>query len=122
MIVYAHDKHREEESMDIHRREMLGMIGAGLAVGWNHSTSFTHGQDAATPKQIRVGMIGLDTSHVSVFTKMLNRDNSQDPGFAGCRITAAFPAGNPKFPLSRDRLEGFTKELRGLDVQIVNSI
>lgn len=70
---------------------------------------------------IRAGMIGLDTSHVIVFTKALN-----DPGntgdFAGVKIVAAYPGGNAEFPLSRDRVKGFTKQVSDAGVEIVNSI
>jgi predicted dehydrogenase len=77
------------------------------------------GGEADAP--IRIGMIGLDTSHVSVFSSLIN---GADPPaeLAGLRVVAAFPAGNPEFPLSRDRVQGFTKELEGRGVQMVDSI
>ncbi|MDB5386180.1 MAG: hypothetical protein JWM11_1826 [Planctomycetaceae bacterium] len=71
---------------------------------------------------IRVGIIGLDTSHVSVFTKLLNREDQQHAALKNVKVVAAFPGGNPSFPLSKDRLDGFTKEVRALGVTIVNSI
>lgn len=75
----------------------------------------------AKDKVIRVGMIGLDTSHVISFTKMINDPNAQGD-LAHIRIVAAFPGGSPSFPLSRDRVEGFTKQVRDMDVEIVHSI
>ena len=88
------------------------------------ATYLSHGMSyaAVQPGPIRIGMIGLDTSHVTVFTKYLNGDNSGDPALSGVRVVAAFPAGNPNFPLSINRLAGFTKEVRELGVTIVNSI
>lgn len=71
---------------------------------------------------LRLGIIGLDTSHVTVFTKYFNRDNSTDRQLQGVRVVAALPAGNPDFPLSRDRLARFTKEVSDLDVEIVSSL
>ncbi|MSR59175.1 MAG: Gfo/Idh/MocA family oxidoreductase [Planctomycetaceae bacterium] len=59
---------------------------------------------------------------MSVFTKLLNRDNSREPKLAGSRVVAASPAGNPNFPLSKDRVDGFTNEVRALGVKIVDSI
>jgi hypothetical protein len=55
------------------------------------------------PAVIRVGMIGLDTSHAVIFTRTLNQpDHTGD--LAGIKVVAAYPGGNPDFPLSRDRL------------------
>lgn len=75
----------------------------------------------AKDKVIRVGMIGLDTSHVISFTKMINDPNAKGD-LADIRIVAAFPGGSPTFPLSRDRVEGFTDQVRKMDIEIVDSI
>ncbi len=62
------------------------------------------------PSEQRIGLIGLDTSHVIAFTNMLNR--SEDPWHVpGGRVVAAFQGGSPDFPPSRDRVEGFTRQL-----------
>jgi predicted dehydrogenase len=79
------------------------------------------GRDAP-PAPIRVGIIGLDTSHAPAFTKILN-----DPGntgdLAGIRVVAAFPGGSPDLPDSRDRVPQYTKQLRAeFGVEIVDSI
>lgn len=71
--------------------------------------------------EIRVGMIGLDTSHVPAFAKILNADNPDEP-LKGVRVVAAFPAGSADFPASRDRIAGFTEQVRGTGVEIVGSI
>jgi hypothetical protein len=67
--------------------------------------------DEPSAKTLRAGIIGLDTSHVVAFTQLLNAPTPK-PGLAGVRITAAYPGGSPDIPSSRDRLAGFTKELR----------
>lgn len=83
-------------------------------------TAGTRGEEPAG-KLIRAGIIGLDTSHVVAFTKIFN-----DPGaagdIAGVRIVAAFPGGSPDIPESRDRVEGFTKQVKAMNVEIVDSI
>lgn len=73
------------------------------------------------PSELRIGMIGLDTSHVVAFSKILNDPNSEGP-LKGARVVAAFPAGSPDFPASRDRIKGFTEQVSQLDVEIVDSI
>lgn len=59
---------------------------------------------------LRIGIIGLDTSHVSAFTKILN-DASQKDHVAGARVVAAFKGGSPDLKDSASRIEGYTKEL-----------
>jgi predicted dehydrogenase len=70
-------------------------------------------------KAMRLGMIGLDTSHVIAFTQYLN-----DPGNkAVCRVVAGFPGGSPDFSASASRVEGYTKQLREQHgLEIVGSI
>lgn len=78
--------------------------------------------DAAEPdKPIRIGMIGLDTSHVITFTKIIN-DPQATGDLADIKIVAAYPGGSPTFPLSRDRVDGFTKQVREMGIKIVDSI
>jgi predicted dehydrogenase len=61
--------------------------------------------------ELTIGLIGLDTSHVSVFARLLN-DPSDPHHKPGARVTYAWPGGSPDFPLSANRVEGFTAELR----------
>lgn len=70
---------------------------------------------------LRVGIIGLDTSHVAAFTKMLNDPQSSGP-LAGVRVVAAFPGGSPDIPASHDRVAGFTEAVKKMGVEIVPSI
>jgi Oxidoreductase family, NAD-binding Rossmann fold len=73
-------------------------------------------------KPLRAGIIGLDTSHVVAFTKLLN-DANPKPEVAGVRVVAAYPGGSQDIPSSRDRLAGYTNELRDkFGVTIVGSI
>lgn len=71
--------------------------------------------------QLRIGMIGLDTSHAVEFTQLLN--NKEHPWhIAGGNVTIAYPGGSADFPLSRDRVDGFTAQLRDqYDVRIAAS-
>lgn len=77
------------------------------------------GGEPAAP--IKAGLIGLDTSHVIAYAKMLN-DPKASGELAEMLIVAGYPGGSPDFPLSRDRVEGFTEQVRGMGVEIVDSI
>ncbi len=74
---------------------------------------------AADP--IRVGIIGLDTSHAIAFTKLLN-DPAAPPALAGCPVVAAYPQGSPDIESSTKRVPGYTEEMKKLGVTIVGSI
>jgi predicted dehydrogenase len=76
---------------------------------------------ADDPPAIRVGIIGLDTSHAPAFTKLLNGDNPP-PEVANCRVVAAFPKGSPDIESSVSRVPEYTKEMEKMGVKIVGSI
>jgi predicted dehydrogenase len=61
--------------------------------------------------KFNIGLIGLDTSHAPAFTRLLN-DETQEFHVAGAKVTHAFAGGSPDFPLSWDRVGGFTDDLR----------
>ena len=70
-------------------------------------------------KTFRIGIIGLDTSHVTAFTSLLNDPNKN----YGCKVVAGFSGGSPDIPSSIDRVEGFTRQLHDqFKVEIVRSI
>jgi len=62
-------------------------------------------------ERLRVGLIGLDTSHAVAFTKLLN-DPSNEHHVPGAKVTAGFPGGSGDFHLSASRVEGFTRQLK----------
>ena len=60
---------------------------------------------------LRVGIIGLDTSHVVAFTKVLN-DETASTHIPGARVVAAFRSGSEDMPeKSFNRVAGYAKEL-----------
>jgi hypothetical protein len=75
---------------------------------------------AADP-QLKLGIIGLDTSHVIAFTKDLNDPNAP-PELAGCRVVAAHPKGSPDIEASTSRVPKYTEEIKKMGVEIVDSI
>jgi predicted dehydrogenase len=73
-------------------------------------------------KVLRIGMVGLDTSHVSAFTQLLNNSKSEYY-VPGGEVVVAYPGGSLDFAKSYSRIEGFTNELRDkYGVQIVDSL
>ena len=73
----------------------------------------------ATEKVFRLGMIGLDTSHVTAFTKLINNSQAKH----GCKVVVGYSGGSPDIPSSADRVGKFTQTLRDdFDVEIVDTI
>lgn len=73
-------------------------------------------------KPIRIGLIGIDTSHAGAFTQLLN-DSSRADHIPGARVVAAFKGGSPDVEASVTRIEKFTAELRDKwKIEIVESI
>lgn len=86
------------------------LVGVGLALP---------APARAEEKVFRVGIIGLDTSHVVAFTSHLNNPKNK----TGCKVVAAFPGGSPDMKASADRIGKFTADLRDkYGVEMVNSI
>jgi len=70
---------------------------------------------------VRVGIIGLDTSHCAAFTQVLNDLNAK-PDVAGFRVVAAYPRGSADIASSTERIPEYTKDFRKRGVEIVDSI
>lgn len=60
---------------------------------------------------LKLAMIGLDTSHATAFTKLIN-DADQEYHIPGGKVVSAYPGGSPDFELSISRVQGFTEELQ----------
>jgi len=74
---------------------------------------------AGEGKVFRLGMIGLDTSHVIAFTSAINKKTSEH----GCKVVVAYPGGSQDIDSSRNRVEGYTEQLRDkYGLEIVDSI
>ena len=60
---------------------------------------------------LRLGIVGTDTSHVIAFTKILN-DASQPDHVPGARVVAAYKGGSKDIKESYERVDKFAEELK----------
>ena len=98
------------------------MVAALVVAGLPALLGTTLQHAATQPPPLRLGMIGLDTSHVVRFTELLN-DPSRPDHIAGARVIAAFKGGSPDVEDSATRIERFTAEMRDKwKVELVGSI
>jgi hypothetical protein len=80
---------------------------------------------APAPAPLRVGIIGLDTSHAIAFTTTLNKGpkNPEDaPKVDGVRVVAAYPHGSRDIESSFKRVGDYTEKVKAMGVEIVDSV
>jgi hypothetical protein len=77
---------------------------------------------ALSAADLRIGIIGTDTSHATAFTSFLN--DPANPNFIpGARVVAAFKGGSKDLPESANRVEKYAAELQSkYGVEIVPDI
>lgn len=76
----------------------------------------------SSARELKLGLIGLDTSHVVVFSDEFNNPESKHH-LPGAKVVAAWPGGSPDLHASISRVAGFTKEVsEKYGVKILDSI
>lgn len=76
---------------------------------------------AAAAEPLKVGIIGLDTSHAPAFAKELNNPDAKED-VAGCRVIIAYPHGSPDIESSTSRIPKMTQDFRDMGIEIADSI
>ena len=94
----------------------VAVAGAGLGI-WAHSPLMAGRQQHPAGK--RVGVIGLDTSHSEVFTRMINTGG---PEMRGYKVVAAYPHGSADIPSALEMKPDIIRAVKALGVEIVESI
>ena len=78
-------------------------------------------ETSSDEKVVRIGIIGLDTSHSPAFTRVFN-DSEGEEAFANFEVVAAYPYGSRTIESSYSRIPGYTEEVEAMGVEIVDSI
>ena len=69
---------------------------------------------------VKIGIIGLDTSHSTAFTELIN--GSQESWTEGFKVVAAYPYGSRTIESSYKRIPEYIEKVKAYDVKIVDSI
>ena len=81
-----------------------------------------HARSIQAQEPLKLGIIGLDTSHAVAFTQLLN-DPSDPNHVPGAVVTVAYKGGSPDVAESATRIERFTKDVtEKWHVRLVSSI
>jgi hypothetical protein len=91
----------------------------GLAMGLSPQVFPLYSKPASSA-DVRVGVLGLDTSHSIAFTKLIN--NPDDEGMAGYKVTTAYPWGSRTIESSYTRIPGYIENMKSMGIEIVDSI
>lgn len=92
------------------------MAGAGLSL---ITPQMVFGSDYTVAAGKRVGVIGLDTSHSEVFTKMINAGGADMKGY---KVVAAYPHGSKDIASALKMNPNIIKAVKEQGVEIVDSI
>jgi len=77
---------------------------------------------SASAAELKIGMIGLDTSHVPAMTELINNPQNKKH-VPGGKVVAAYKGGSPDLQSSASRVEGYTTTLQEkYGVEIVPTI
>ncbi|MDR2809711.1 MAG: Gfo/Idh/MocA family oxidoreductase, partial [Tannerellaceae bacterium] len=107
--------------MKLNRRVFIkngALAGLGL-IASNHLTHADTTSRQSSENGLKVGIIGLDTSHSTAFTQLLNSDTT---AYGGYKVVAAYPEGSKEIESSVRRIPGYTEDVRKHGVEIVGSI
>jgi hypothetical protein len=95
--------------MTMNKRIVLSVFVALMLVGFSLQA------------QIKIGIIGLDTSHAPAFVKAFNAETPK-PEYAGFKVVAAYPYGSKAIKSSFDRIPKYIDEVKKYGVKISDSI
>jgi hypothetical protein len=101
------------------RRDFLRKSAAtGITLGLG-STAFSSFPETSTRNDVRIGIIGLDTSHSIAFPKIINTDDGVMKGYT---VIAAYPYGSRTIESSYKRIPGYIEEVKAMGIEVVDSI
>ena len=98
--LFGYSRSRLPGRMKQHVMKLILFLAAGLGLS-----------SAMMAADLRIGIIGCDTSHVTAFTEAIN--NPQAKGhIPGGKVIAAYRGGSADIPSSASRVAGYVQELQ----------
>jgi hypothetical protein len=106
--------------LKISRRSFLHKTAATsitLGLGATASPLFS---SVPSRDDVKIGIIGLDTSHSIAFPKLINDPGDQD--MAGFKVVAAYPWGSRTIESSYSRIPEYTETIKKMGITVVDSM
>ena len=88
------------------------------------SLSVLQAEEKADPVELKIGLIGLDTSHATKFTEILNAPDGEKkyPEFKNAKVTVIYKQGSYDIISSTERVPGYSEFVEKMGVKFVDSI
>ncbi len=77
---------------------------------------------SAQENVVKLGIIGLDTSHSTAFSKLLNEKGTGDPYIEKYEVVVAYPYGTTAIESASSRIPKYIEEVKKYGVKIASSI
>jgi len=111
---------QDRSTAGIPRRKLLATAAPIAALAATLPKTARAAESAGGPA-VKLGVIGLDTSHAPAFVKLYNL--ADDPQHVpGCRVVAAHPHGSRTIESSMKRIPEYTEAVKKLGVEIVDGV
>jgi predicted dehydrogenase len=106
-------------SMHNRRQFIRKSVVAGIGMSAVIPTSIARSASPVS-QDLKLGIIGLDTSHSPAFTKYIN--DPEKTSMQGITVTAAYPFGSTMIESSASRIPEYTEQMKGMGVTIIDDI
>ena len=103
------------------RPRKIASLIAAVALSLNATNLISQSVQADEPKPIKIGVIGLDTSHAPAFAKVFNAKDAVGE-FASQEITHAYAGGSDDLESSYSRLPEYVKQFETMGIELVDSV
>lgn len=104
----------------IKRRDFI-QTTAAAGMGLGFTNSFVQATKVTAPKGKRIGIIGLDGSHATAYSTVMNAPDAS-PEYLGYKVVAAYPKGSHDIESSVSRVPRYTEDMKKMGIEVVGSI
>jgi predicted dehydrogenase len=107
--------------MNKYTRRSFVRTGAAAGIGLGIINKMPQTKLVSAPKGKRIGIIGLDGSHATAYTTIINAPDAS-PEYLGYKVVAAYPKGSNDIESSTSRVPKYTEDMKKMGIEIVDSI
>ena len=119
-FIFEETRECKQFNISIMKRRKFLKSSAFAGLGTMLTAYGLHRQSKSAPTDVKVGIIGLDTSHSPAFAKLLN--SGEEPLYNGYRVVAAYPYGSRDIQECVNRIPEYQKEFETMGIEITSSI
>jgi predicted dehydrogenase len=105
--------------MNKRRQFIKRSVATGIGISANIPVSLARSENSVN-SDIKLGIIGLDTSHSPAFTKYIN--DPEKESMKGVNVIAAYPYGSRNIESSAKRIPQYTQQLKEMGVTIIDNL